>query len=261
LSHLPSIPHYTKSAFPTPLPSGQCNSFTPPPTPRFVYVKYLEWRQKWRALQFVSNLCAAEQSKHMCFIFNDTNIILHNLSDTTWCLKPHEWHRGSVGLARYTDRIKCDLRTQNYIECTLLRSLHTYSLSPCSTVLLEKLTSFQLVKKFPTFYGTRRFITAFTNARHLSLSWVSSIKSMPTHPTSWRSVFIYPPFYAEVFQVVSYPQVSPPKPFIRLYPICATWPAYLILLDFITLKILDEEYNSLSSSLCSFLHSLLPRPS
>jgi len=43
-------------------------------------------------------------------------------------------------------------------------------LTPWSTVLLEKLTGFELVKKFPTFYGTRRFITAFTSARHLSLS-------------------------------------------------------------------------------------------
>ena len=34
-------------------------------------------------------------------------------------------------------------------------------------VLLEKLTSFQLVKKFTAFYGTRRFITTFTTARHL----------------------------------------------------------------------------------------------
>jgi len=28
----------------------------------------------------------------------------------------------------------------------------------------------QLVKKFPTFYGTRMFITVLTSARHLSLS-------------------------------------------------------------------------------------------
>ena len=49
----------------------------------------------------------------------------------------------------------------------------------CSTVLLEKLTGSQLVKKFPTFYESRRFITAFTSARHLSLSWASSIKSLP----------------------------------------------------------------------------------
>ena len=40
-----------------------------------------------------------------------------------------------------------------------------------SRVLLEKLTVCRLVKKIPTFYGTRRFITAFTTARHLSLSW------------------------------------------------------------------------------------------
>ena len=51
----------------------------------------------------------------------------------------------------------------------------TYLLTPCSRVLLEKLTGFQLVKKFPTFYGTRRFITTFTSARHLSLSSASSI--------------------------------------------------------------------------------------
>jgi hypothetical protein len=46
--------------------------------------------------------------------------------------------------------------------------LLTYLLTPWSRVL-EKLTGFQLVKKFPAFYGTRRFITAFTSARHLSL--------------------------------------------------------------------------------------------
>ena len=44
----------------------------------------------------------------------------------------------------------------------------------------------QLVNKFPTVYGTRKFITAFTTAHHLSLSWASSIQSMPLHPTCWR---------------------------------------------------------------------------
>jgi hypothetical protein len=29
----------------------------------------------------------------------------------------------------------------------------------------------QLTKKFPAFYGTRRFFTVLTSARHLSLSW------------------------------------------------------------------------------------------
>jgi hypothetical protein len=41
----------------------------------------------------------------------------------------------------------------------------TYLLTPWRTVLLEKLSSSQLVKKFPAFCGTQRFITAFTDAR------------------------------------------------------------------------------------------------
>ena len=49
-------------------------------------------------------------------------------------------------------------------NCRCIFSL-TYSLTPRRKVLLERLTGFQLVKKFPTFYGTRRFITAFTSAR------------------------------------------------------------------------------------------------
>ena len=45
-----------------------------------------------------------------------------------------------------------------------------YLLTPWSRVLLEKLASLQLVKKFPAFYGTRKFLTALTSARHLFLS-------------------------------------------------------------------------------------------
>jgi len=67
---------------------------------------------------------------------------------------------------------------------------HTYLLTPWCRVLLEKLTGLQLVKKFPAFYGTRRFITALTTVRHLSLSWASPIQSIYPHPTSWRSVLI-----------------------------------------------------------------------
>jgi hypothetical protein len=53
--------------------------------------------------------------------------------------------------------------------------LPTYSLTPYSMGLPEKLTGPLLVKKFPVFYGTRMFITAFTRTRHLSLSWARSI--------------------------------------------------------------------------------------
>ena len=53
---------------------------------------------------------------------------------------------------------------------SVLTYLLTYLLTPRSRILLEKLTGFQLVKKFPAFYETRRFITAVTSAPHLSLS-------------------------------------------------------------------------------------------
>ena len=52
-------------------------------------------------------------------------------------------------------------------------------LTPWNRVLPEKLTVPQLLKKFPAFYGTRRFITAFTTARQLSLFLARSIQSMP----------------------------------------------------------------------------------
>ena len=78
-----------------------------------------------------------------------------------------------------------NFRSQLYITYLL-----TYLLTPCSTVFLEKLTIPQLVKKSPAFYGIRRFITAFTSARHLSLSTARSIQPMPPHPTSWRSILI-----------------------------------------------------------------------
>ena len=89
----------------------------------------------------------------------------------------------------------------------LFTYLLTYLLTPRNRVL-KNLTGSQLAKKFPVFYGTRRFITASTSARHLYLSWARSIQSMPPNPTYWRSTLRF----CWVFRVVSIPQVSPPKP-------------------------------------------------
>jgi len=66
----------------------------------------------------------------------------------------------------------------------------TYLLTPWCRVLLDKLTGFQLVNKFPAFQVTRRFITALSSVRHLSLSWANPIQSIYPHPTSWRSILI-----------------------------------------------------------------------
>ena len=66
----------------------------------------------------------------------------------------------------------------------------TYLPTSRCRVLLEQLTGFQLVKKFPIFHGARRFITTPTSVRDLSLSWASPIQSLYPHPTSWRSILI-----------------------------------------------------------------------
>jgi hypothetical protein len=50
-------------------------------------------------------------------------------------------------------------------------------LTPWSRVLLEKLSGSAASQEILRFYGTRKFITALTSARHLSLSWANSIQS------------------------------------------------------------------------------------
>ena len=109
-----------------------------------------------------------------------------------------------------------------------------YLLTPCSRVLLEKLTGLQLVKKF-SFYGTRRFITAFTSDRQLSLSWASSIQSIPPHPTSWRSILMLSSHlrlylnYAIAYMVCSWVYISLTsdctKVFVRRR---LTWEAFFV---------------------------------
>ena len=107
-----------------------------------------------------------------------------------------------------------------------------------------QLTGLQLVKRFPAFHGTRRFITALTSVRHLSLSWASPIQSIYPHPTSWRSILILSTHLRLGLPSGLLPSGFPTK---SLYtplssPIRATCPAHLILLDFITHTILGEQY-------------------
>ena len=77
------------------------------------------------------------------------------------------------------------------------------------------------------------------------------------HPTSWRPILILS-FHLSLglpsgLFLSGFPIKTLYTPLLSF--ILATCPAHLILLDFITRTILGEQYESLSSSLCSFLHS------
>ena len=123
-----------------------------------------------------------------------------------------------------------------------------------------KLTGPKLVKIFPTFYGTRRFITAVTSARHLYQSWVRSIQSM-TYYLKIHLNIILPskPRSPKCSLSLRFPHQNP----VYTSPLTHTCyrPACLILLNLITQMILSEEYRSFCSSLCSFLHSPINLPS
>ena len=129
--------------------------------------------------------------------------------------------------------------------------LLTYLLHGAESFLRSKLV-LQLVKKFPAFHGTRRFITTLTSIRHLSLSWASPIQSTHPHPTSWRSVLILSTHLCLGLPNGLFPSGFPTK---ILYtpissPIHATCPAHLILFDFITRTISLEQ----ASRMCVFLN-------
>ena len=92
---------------------------------------------------------------------------------------------GTVGVWRHTGwRTKCHtidcarntfLLLQKHLTSgteliLILTYLLTYLLTPWSRVLLEKLTGSAASQEVPRIFGTRRFLTVLTSARHLSLS-------------------------------------------------------------------------------------------
>ena len=102
----------------------------------------------------------------------------------------HHLINGTIVGKKGTEYKTCLYFLHNSETILIQRKIEGYSmiLTPWCRVLLEKLTGLQLVKKFNAHHGTRRFITAPTSVRHLSLSWASPIQSVYPHPTSWRSI-------------------------------------------------------------------------
>ena len=109
--------------------------------------------------------------------------------------------------------------------------------------LVKKLKDPQLAKKFPTSYGTRKFIVAFARSRHLSLSCARSIQSIPPSPI---------PLYEDTFLYLSsrlllcipsglFPSGSPTKTLYAPYHLTSPH-VDLNLADFTTVRLTTPSY-------------------
>ena len=73
--------------------------------------------------------------------------------------------------------------------------MHTYLLTYLLTYSMKQSPSweanrFSASQEIPPILWNQNFINAFISASHLSLSWASSIQSIPPHLTSWRCILI-----------------------------------------------------------------------
>ena len=88
-------------------------------------------------------------------------------------------------------------RDMTRLEAAEIRFLRTYqhtgthsltnSMEQCPSSKANRFSASQ--NKFPTFYGTPRFITPFTSASHLSLSSARSIQYMP-HTSNFLKIHL-----------------------------------------------------------------------
>jgi hypothetical protein len=86
-------------------------------------------------------------------------------------------------------------------------------------------------------HGTRRFNTEFTRALHLFLSWARPIQSISPHPTYPGSILILSTHLRLGLPSSLFTSGFPTNNLYAFlfFPIRATWPAHLILLEFVLL--------------------------
>ena len=140
--------------------------------------------------QFVSPLCCREQLHLQSIIycvFGESS-----WEGTVWLACSHVDNvmfglQGEGGIAAHTALSYCWMwrRVLSESACLLtylLTYFHTYCMeqSPAWEANWFSASSQEILR----ILWNRKFITAFTSARHLSLYWATSIQSIPSHPTS-----------------------------------------------------------------------------
>jgi len=107
-------------------------------------------------------------SFHSVSYFSEYSIFFHPKEFCLVVLNLFQFHRDLCISCRISNtRLLCTPRHRTilrprHIQTSVFLNLLTYS--------MEKVTGFEIVKKFPEFYGTQTFFTAFASACNLSLS-------------------------------------------------------------------------------------------
>jgi hypothetical protein len=111
---------------------------------------------------------------------------------------------------------------------------------------------FSLLKTSPAFYGARRFITAFTTGRNMSLSWTKSIQSTLSQPISLIPILILSSHLRLDLPNGPFPQVSSTEPCMGLfYPsfVLCVWRS-VTSLDMAKGKIVEPPSNTEVAGIC-----------